>query len=487
MAGLLVALGVIPHSGASAGAAAVFPMDVFFDVKQVLAQSSSWPRLVIVLVVLVLLRGAVLASTIALSDEGPKRPQDLFVPCGVLVGAGVVSLAPAAIVMFAGVASRYAPFVWLAALLGILPALFLTRRAVRLTDGSGSGESRGIPEIPAFIGYVFLVALLGAAMSSFGDVTRFVSAVIVILTAPIHGLVFIGWREHSRRGTYPAGGSVFVAITAIVLAILLFGTVFDRYIRDLPPVATTPVPGTLLLLGGVDSTLTTGALTDAEIRHFGFPESRTKMVSYRGVGESMTRSDTRADLLLAARSLADHVEDAETPVSLLGHSQAALILDRVHDRGLEAPDRSAVLAPPPPFPPSLAIPPPGETGTGKPGGDLTRAFAALVRSLGAETYDIDTPAFPTNLDPVAVLDSRAPRLAVWPLADSVWLDRDWRRPGETNVVALTDHVGVVNNARAIAQTRRFFAGDVPEDDEASWRGAVVSFLRHAFAPWRPEV
>ena len=95
--------------------------------------------------------------------------------------------------------------------------------------------------------------------------------------------------------------------------------------------------------------------------------------------------------------------------------------------------------------------------------------AAALDAVGIDSYDVDSAGFPTNLEPVVLIESEVRRLSVWALGDSVWLDRDWRRPGETNVVAVTDHVGIVNNGRAIEATKGFFVGGTPEGDEASWR------------------
>jgi hypothetical protein len=120
------------------------------------------------------------------------------------------------------------------------------------------------------------------------------------------------------------------------------------------------------------------------------------------------------------------------------------------------------------------------------GGDVSRGLAWLLRGLGALSFDVDAPASPVRLDPVVVIDSRVPRLSVWALGDSVWLDRDWRRPGEVNMVALTDHVGVTNNRRSFQSVRTFFSGRALADDETSWRGAAVALLRYAFEPWRPQ-
>ena len=485
IAGVLIAVGILPHTGASAGVGAVFPLDVFFDLKQTLAQTPSWAMFALAIVASVVVRSGVLAATLAVSDGSFASFFATWKRTARLVTVAAAVLLPSAVLMFSGMASRYAPFIWAGALLGFFPALALVRKAMRVDAGAGPTDTKGLPEGPSFLAYAYALALFGAAMSSFGEIGRFASAAIVIFTAPFHALVFLGWREHARNGTYPGGGTVAVAMTAITIAILLVGTVYDRVIHKLPPVGRTDVPGSLLLLGGVDSTSETGALTDVDVRHFGFSDERWKLLSYRGPGQRTTKADTHRDLSETAAAVAEQIEEAERPISLLGHSQAALILDRLLDEGLETPDRSVVLAPPPPFPPALDIPPPGESGPGKPGGDAARFFAAALGTIGLDAFDVDAEAFPTNLRPVVIIDSRVRRLSVWALGDSVWLDRDWRRPGELNVVALTDHVGIVNNGRAISTSKAFYLGQEPEDDEASWRGAFVSLLRHVFAPWRP--
>ena len=57
---------------------------------------------------------------------------------------------------------------------------------------------------------------------------------------------------------------------------------------------------------------------------------------------------------------------------------------------------------------------------------------------------------------------------------------------ETNIIALTDHVGVTDNATALDAAKRFFAGERVSGDESSWKGVAVGVLKYAFAPWRPR-
>jgi hypothetical protein len=113
-------------------------------------------------------------------------------------------------------------------------------------------------------------------------------------------------------------------------------------------------------------------------------------------------------------------------------------------------------------------------------------LSTLLQALGGTGFDLAAPFSPAQLEPVVVGRTDVPRLAIWALADSVWLDDDWRRPGEVNVVAITDHVGVTRNGRALEAARDFLAGRPVQPDSGSWRAVLVPVVRYAFEPWRTE-
>jgi hypothetical protein len=481
---VLIVVGVLPATGASAAAAAVFPLDLFFDVKQGLAVTSGWVSFTVVFVFAVVVRGGVLVTTLWLA-EGRRGPLVPALLRGIrLAAVAAVAFLPSAVFLFAGTAVRYAPFIWIGALLGFIPAFTFARAGVRMDIGTGTVSGKGIPEGFGFLAYAYLIVVTGAAMSILASFSAFASAAIVVFVGPLHALFLLGWRQHLRNGTYPGGGALSAAVTVVVLVLLVSTTFYDRVVRVGSPVAQVAEDGALLLLGGVDSTVDEGAFVGFNPRQVGFASATTKMLSYRN-GRRHSKADTREDLNIAARAIATQLEDEPEPRLLLGHSQAGLIVDRILDRDLTAPDRSVTLAPPPTFPPRLQAPPPDEHAPGAPGADASRVLAWLIDAAGIDAFDIDAPASPVRLEPLVVIDSRVPRLAVWPVGDSVWLDRDWRRPGETNVVAITDHVGVTNNSRALTAARNFYRGGEVPQDESSWRGALVAVLRYAFEPWRP--
>ena len=482
----MVLTGAIPASASGVASTAVFPLDIFFDLKQSIAFGRDWSYVIAALGLAILVRGAVLASTLWLSEGRPGSfALAWFRGCRV-VALAALALLPSAALFFTASATRYAPLIYFGAILGTIPAILLARRGVKIDVGNGEPQGGGVPEAPNFLTYAYLVIAFGAAMSFLASGEEWPAALILVCLGPIHALFLMGWREHVRNGTYPGGGMIVSIASLLVLLALFSLTAYDRYIRNPAPVRKAPASGMLIVLGGADSTSKSGALADLDPRALGYQRGNARQLSYRGAGKSYSADDTRRDLLDSAKIISKQLTNAERPRALIGHSQAGLILDRMIARGLPLPDRAVMLATPPAAPPLVDIPPPDKPGPGKPGGDLARLLATGLDKVGIRPYDVDSPASPTNLRRVAAAESPIPRLEVWPLADSVWLDGDWRRPGEVNLIALTDHVGVTDNAHALTAARDFFSGKKVPDDESSWKGVAVGVLKYAFAPWRPR-
>jgi hypothetical protein len=484
---MLILMGAIPPTGAGVPSTAAFPLDIFFDLKQSLAFATGWGYFIAAVGLGIIIRSAVIASTLWLSDGRPGSFALAWARAMRLALIAALALLPSAALFFAGVATRYAVFIWFAALLGVVPAALLARLALKLDVGGGDPTGKGVPEVPNFIAYVYLITAFGAAMSVLSDGPgKWAAALLLACLGPIHALFVLGWREHVRTGTFPGGGTIVTVVSALVL-VLFFGlTAYDRFIRDPAPVRKAPREGMLLVLGGADSTSRRGALADIDPRLLGYPRSRARQLSYRGAGKPYDVADTRKPLDESARIIAKQIATAPRPRALLGHSQAELIFDRMLKKGTPLPEYGAFLASPPPYPPDVRVPPPDRDGEGRPGGDLTRGISWLLDKVGFEPFDVDSPNSPTNLKTVEVRKASVPRLTVWALGDSIWLDGDWRRAGEINIVALTDHVGVTDNAYAFDSAERFYAGKRVEDDETSWKGVAVGVLKYAFEPWRPE-
>jgi hypothetical protein len=476
----LVAAGAFPAGASGATAGAVWPADVFFDLKESLAFGRSWSCVIAALALSSLVRGGVLGTSLWLL-AGRKRPlASLWWRCSLLSAAAWIALTPAAVLLISGTAIRYAPFVVAGAAIGTPIAFLLARHAFRLAAG---GDPLAGPTLSGWIAYAYLIAGTGALREwGAANWSTFGVAAMIAAFGLVHALVFLRWGSAD-----PGRVRHRYVLAVTLLAVVAFVTVvtYHRLRPEASPSEVARGSSRLYLLGGVDSTTDTGALSSLDVRALGWKRSRSVVLSYTGPGRRYTAADTHRDLDEVARAVAAQVRGARDGDALVGHSQAALIIDRAIARGAALPSRVAVISPPPPFPPTLDLPPAGTSSPGSPAADLDRALVGLLGRLGLPTYDTDVPASPVNLRPVVARDPAVSRLAVWALGDSVWLDGDWRRPGEVNVVSLTDHVGAVGDPRTLVAARDFLAGEEESDDDGSWRGLLVSAIRYTFEPWRP--
>ena len=481
----LVWFDILPTKPVSVPATAAFPFDVYFDVKQSLSYGESWAWVFAAVAVGALVRGGILAATLWLADGRPGPFAIAWARASGLAFVAAIVLLPSAGLFFTAIAIRYAPFVWLAAAIGFLPAALLARRAARLDVGGGQPAGKGVPELPGLLAYAYMLTLAGAGVAFLADTSEILTGLLIACLGPINALFVVGWRTHVKEETFPGGGVVAVGATALVVLLLAVTAGYDRIIHDPPPVGDTTDTGTLALLGGVDTTTTSGAVSEIDPRDLGFDRDSSEILSYRGAGLPYDKEDSRGDLDRVAERVASQLEDLEDPVYLLGHSQAALVLDRLIEQGVSLPEAAAMLAPPPQTPPPVNVPPPDRDGEGRPGGDFARGLSWLMDKAGLEPFDIDAEAAPVHLRRVVTPEVEPRRVAVWALGDSVWLYGDWRRRGEINVIALSDHVGVTTNARAYDAAQRMFEGKQVRGDESSWKSGLVTVLRYAFEPWRP--
>lgn len=482
---VLLLLDALPAGGAAvAPAAAVWPFDLYFDLKQSVAFSSSWPNFGITVAALVLFRSGLLGLTAALADGRSASVARAFRSALRLGLVGVALLLPVAALFFIAVAIRYAPFALVAGGLGLVTGWRLCRRGVGLNTGL-EVRGRPVPEFSSFLLYAVALMGLGAAVTSMSDRSTLFAALLIACAGPLHALVWLGWRRRATDGVSSSEGRLVATLIFFLFLAFFVASGIDRNLREFD-IVPADYKGSLLLLGGVDSTFQTGALADLDPGALGYQRDQTELLSYAQGGGRYVAGDTRGNLDRISVRVAEQIAATrDEPVVLLGHSQASLILDRILDSGRAAPDAAAVISPSPSRPPSVDLPPPGEDGEGRVGGDLARAFADLMDLVNLTPYDVDAPASPTNVERVEVADADTPRLALWALGDSILLETDWRREGEVNLVVFSDHVGATRNPRALDSARMFLEGEDFAADDASWRSILVNVFRYAFEPWRP--
>ena len=477
---VLVLSGVFASDPATLPAVGVYPMGLFHDLKQNLAFADGWPIFVLLLMVSVAVRSATVAATYWISEG---RVGSLLQPWARMLRWSALSVAvllPVVVLYLVGTGIRYAPFIWVAGAVGVFGSALLARGAVAMDAGGGLPQTATIPEIGSFLAYGLILSGIGAAVDRFAD-EPWAWAMTLLVVGPLSGVMLLGWRERLRAGKRSAFANVVLGLGVAATLVLAGASIYDRLMRNPMPEQDLRRDAELALLQGVDSTDETGALSDFDPRDVGIARGHDRILSYVGVGEPYDAEDTHADLNRTASRIVDQLDELDPPAVVLGHSQASLIMDRAYQQGVPGGLESVVvLAPPPTSPPSL------RARSGTPGYVAAEGLAAFLDLVGLTPFDIDAPASPMRLQEVEVEAAPVARLAVWALGDSVWLDGDWRRAGELNAVALTDHVGVTKNERALALTTRFFRGEEVPDDESGWRGALAEVLRYSFEPWRPD-
>ena len=480
---ILMAAGFLPADASVAPASAVFPLDAYFDLKQSLGYSTGWTAFGAAVAALVVFRAALLAVTARLADGRGASITVAYRHALVLTLGAVVLLLPVAALHFIAVATRYAPFGWISGGLGFLVAWRLARRAVTIDTGIGA-RNGPVPEISSFFLYAVALICVGAALALLSEASVALAALLVGCLGPFHASVYLGWRVRATENTVASEGRA-VTILALALVIGLFAvSVYDRNLRDFD-VVPADYEGSLLLMGGVDSSSETGALADFEPGALGYTRAQTELLSYRRGNDAYRVRDTRRALATTARVMIPQIHAAPAPRVLLGHSQASLIVDRMlATRGVDLAG-AAVISPAPPSAPPVDVPAPGSSGEGRVGGDVARVFSEILGRIGLIPFDVDAPASPTNVEALEPPDSDVPRLTLWALADSILLDTDWRRPGEVNLVVVSDHVGATRNPRALDSARRFLQGEGVGSDDGSWRAILVNVLRYSFEPWKP--
>ncbi|MGH2697653.1 MAG: hypothetical protein ACRDJL_00460, partial [Actinomycetota bacterium] len=255
-AGLML-LGFLPAAGGVAPAAAIFPFELYFDLKRAIAFSSSWPTFGITVAALVVFRSAVLAVMASLADGRRASPATLR--NALMLGmSGAVFLFPAATLYFIAVAIRYAPFAWGAAALGLVAAWRLCRRGVALDTGAGA-PGAPVPEFSSFFLYGSALMGLGAAIAMLAGRSVALAALLLACTGPLHATVWLGWRRRAREGATASEGRAVTTLACLLVAGFFVASTIDRNLREYD-VVPADYEGTLLLLGGADSTSRRGAL-----------------------------------------------------------------------------------------------------------------------------------------------------------------------------------------------------------------------------------
>jgi hypothetical protein len=390
MAAALV--GAVPRWPGLAHEVALPPLDLFADLRVLIARAPSTPFFVIGVAAAVVARAALLAAVLGFTRRRFRVALRFY-------GSVLVPALLASGLDFSGRAILYAYLIWGG--LAIVIITFLVMGAAPWTGrdtlhGAIGAAARQRFRFGALVLYLILLAVVG-------DVWRRPGALSQVLVVPLSGiLTVVTARRLSAPAVRPSLRSAAIAVVVVALVVLFAA---PRVRDKTGPAPAEPRTGSLLLVPGVDTSTGHGAMYRFNPRALGYTCAQTFYFSYRGPGPGgeqgvaqcpivsgapYHQSDTTRPLHELTADLRAELAPLPRPVLVVTHSQGAWIawseITTARDTTVGA---LVMLAP---FDDGLApYPSPSRTHTGAAGGVAVRLVTDLGRSMGISKFDPDAP------------------------------------------------------------------------------------------------
>lgn len=453
---VLAATGAVPAWAGLAHHVALPPLDLFADVRVLLAEAPSYPSFVSGLVASLVLRSVVLAAMLgALGRQGMARGLAFY-------GASLVPALAAGVLGFAGVVVLYALFLWAAVVVAVTAAVVLGPLPWR------GWRCRGARRVVV----AYLVALLAVSLASSAG-ARSAQVGLVWVSA---GLTAVAVRRLSCEGRWLRGGwrPVPTAILAVVLAAGPVEAPAQSRAPAAEPAVGVPVPprprdGTLFLVPGIGASSGTSTMFRLDPGALGFGCEQTVYFSYAGPGDGapqrssrcpITRGapyvaeDTHRPMAELAASFRAQLADLTPPVVVVAHSQGGWIAaSALGGEPVGAVGAVVLLGTFPRHQRGYVL---DGTGGGLVGTDGMEALTGVLRAAGVTSFDPRAPlprdhlgttgavadlmvaGFPTGVRVVTV--TAAPDLPL--------MGPDWRLDAATDLCPVyVDHSGLITSSR----------------------------------------
>jgi hypothetical protein len=456
----LAAVGVLPTWSGLAHQTALPPLDLFADVRVLLAEARSYPSFVAGLVAAVAVRTLVLAAVLGvLHRAGLAR-------CAGFYGVALVPALVAGSLGFAGVAAVYSLFLWAGAAVALVTAV-----AMGPVPWKPPARWHRPGARVAVAGYLaaLMVVSLGSALGS--PAAR---VALVWVSAALTTLV-ARWLSGPPTEARPLLGAALVLLLVVAPLPATGGA----------SGAAGPVPaqadrGTLFLVPGIGGSSGTSSVFGLDPAALGFDCRRTAYFSYAGTGGGAPRrearcpittgapyraEDTRRPLDELATSFRDQLAGLTPPVVVVAHSQGAWIaaagLDESAARSVDA---AVLLGAFPRHERGYVL---DGTGPGLVGTDALEALTAGLRGLDATSFDPRAPLARELLGTPGVIDSlmtagfpAGVRVATATSAfDLPIMERDWQLDGAADLCPVyVDHGDLPTSSTVLRQVRDFLGG-----------------------------
>ncbi|HEX6418634.1 MAG TPA: hypothetical protein VFZ77_09060, partial [Acidimicrobiales bacterium] len=450
----LAAAGPVPAWAGLAHHVALPPLDLFADVRVLLAEAPSYPSFVSGLAASLVVRSVVLAAMLgALDRQGVVRGLAFY-------GASLVPAVAAGVLGFAGVVVLYAVFLWAAVVVAVAAAVVLGPLPWRRWRCRGA--RRVVVAYLAALLAVSLASSAGAGPAQVGLV--WVSA----------GLTAVAVRRLSGGGRWLRGGwrPVPSAILAVVLAAGPVQAPAQAHApAAAPAVGVSPLQrtGTLYLVPGIGASSGTSTMFRLDPGALGFGCEQTVYFSYAGPGDGapqrssrcpITRGapyvaeDTHRPMAELAASFRAQLADLTPPVVVVAHSQGGWIAASALGGGpAGAVDAVVLLGTFPRHQRGYVL---DGTGGGLVGTDGMEALTGVLRAAGATSFDPRAPLPRDHLGTTGAVadlmaDGFAPGVRVVTVTaapDLPVMGADWRLDDATDLCPVyVDHSGLITSSR----------------------------------------
>lgn len=370
------------------------PLDLFADIRVLVAEAPSPGVFVVGLAAALAVRVTVLALLLR-----PSARRVGFALCFYLVAMPLGILAAALDASARAMLYAYVHWAGLLATLGAFVALAAAPwvGSGRMRDALAHARKHHL-RVGALILYLIVLGALGTMLRHPGDE---VQIAVVPLSAALTA-VCATRLEAAPRTRVPR--RVFAGLVAAILSAFVLLVALAYRTGD-PPQRAARRAGSLLLVAGVDTSTGKGSLYGLDPRALGYSCAQTFYFSYAGQGSGGPRrgaacpirtgapyhpADTLRPLAVLAAAFRDQVADLPRPVTVVTHSQGAWVAWA----GLAARQtpsvRDVVMLGA--FPGSLAdYPPPGRDDRGAIVAAALRALTDTGRAIGLSNFDPDAP------------------------------------------------------------------------------------------------
>lgn len=453
---VLVAVGALPAWAGLAHHLALPPLDLFADVRVLLAEAPSYPRFVAGLVASVALRSLALAAMLGTLDRrGMARSLGFY-------GVALVPALAAGVLGFAGVVVVYALFLWAA--VGVAAAAGLGLGPLPWREWRWRHGARWV--VTGYLAALLVVSLASALG------TELVQVALVWVSA---GLTAVTVRRLSGRGRWLRGRPRPVAAATLVV---LAAVAPAPAPAPLPLPVPAPLPvraedarpreGTLFLVPGIGASSGTSTMFLLDPGALGFDCDQTAYFSYAGPGAGAPQRSARCPITRGAPYVAEdthrpmgelsasfraQIADLAPPVVVIAHSQGGWIAaSALGGTPARAVDTVVLVGAFPRHQRGYVL---DGTGAGLVGTDGMEALTAALRGTGATSFDPRAPLPRQYLGaPGAVADLLAggfPRhvqvATVTAALDLPVMGTDWRLDGASDLCPVNvDHSRLITSA-----------------------------------------